>query len=95
MGLVSKQGFQAGWPNDPALSDPDDHTLVSKGLGVMLSMVADGLSTKETAAEMDLAKETVKTNRRFLRQKLGIRYWTAVNPKSILREFWHRNRKDK
>jgi hypothetical protein len=73
----------------------EDHTLVSEGLEGMPSMMAKGLSTKEIAAVMHLAKETVKSNQRFPRQKLGIRYWTVVNPKSILREFWHRNRKDK
>jgi DNA-binding NarL/FixJ family response regulator len=57
--------------------------------------MADGLSTKEIGARLHLPEETVKTNQRFLRQKLGIRYWTEVNPKSILKEFWHRIRKDK
>jgi two-component system, NarL family, response regulator LiaR len=55
----------------------------------------DGLSTQEIAARLDLPEETVKTNQRSLRQKLGSRYWTEVNPKSILKEFWHRIRKDK
>jgi len=57
--------------------------------------IADGLSTKEIAARLNLPEETVKTNLRSLRQKLGVRYWTEVNPKSILKEFWHRIRKGK
>jgi len=57
--------------------------------------MADGLSTKEIAARLNLPEETVKTNLRSLRQKLGIRYWTKANPKSILKEFWHRTRKGK
>jgi two-component system, NarL family, response regulator len=57
--------------------------------------MADGLSTQEIAARLDLPQETVKTNQRSLRQKLGVRYWTEVNSKSILKESWHRIWKDK
>jgi len=57
--------------------------------------MANGLSTQEIAAKLGLPEETVKTNQRFLRQKLGIRYWTEVHPRSILKEFWHRIRKGK
>jgi DNA-binding NarL/FixJ family response regulator len=57
--------------------------------------LADGLSTQEIAARLNLPEETVRTNMKSLRQKLGIRYWTEVNPKSILKEFWHRIRKGK
>jgi len=54
--------------------------------------IADGLSTQEIAARLNLPEETVKTNQRFLRQKLGIRYWAEVR-KSILKELWHRIRR--
>jgi len=54
--------------------------------------IADGLSTQEIAARLNLPEETVKTNQRFLRQKLGIRYWAEVR-KSILKELWRRIRK--
>ena len=54
-----------------------------------------GLSTKEIAAKLNLPEETVRTNLKSLRQKLGLRYWTAANLKSILKEFSHRIRKGK
>lgn len=57
--------------------------------------LADGLSTQEIAARLNLPEETVRTNMKSLRQKLGSRYWTEVNPKSILKEFWHAIRKGK
>ena len=57
--------------------------------------MADGLSTQEIAARLNLPEETVRTNLKSLRQKLGFRYWTAANLKSILKEFSHRFRKGK
>jgi len=57
--------------------------------------LADGLSTREIASRLNLPEETVNTNLKSLRHKLGIRYWTEVNPKSILKESWHRIRKGK
>jgi DNA-binding NarL/FixJ family response regulator len=57
--------------------------------------MAEGLSTREIAARLNLSEETVRTNLKSLRQKLGIRYWTGANPKSILKEFSHRIRKGK
>jgi len=72
---------------DPAeLTDREEK--VRKGM-------ADGLSPREIAARLNLPEETVRTNLKSLRQKLGFRYWTAANLKSILKEFSHRIRKGK
>jgi NarL family two-component system response regulator LiaR len=57
--------------------------------------LAEGLSTKQIAARLDLPEETVKTNLKSLRQKLGVRYWTEVSPTFILKEFWRRIRRGK
>jgi NarL family two-component system response regulator LiaR len=57
--------------------------------------MADGLSIREIAAKLNLPEETVWTNLKSLRQKLGSRYWTAANLKSILKGFSHRIRKGK
>jgi len=48
---------------------------------------------EEDRAEMHLPEETVETNLKSICKKLGVRYWTEVNPKSILKKFWHRTRK--
>jgi DNA-binding NarL/FixJ family response regulator len=50
---------------------------------------------KKIAARLNLPEETVETNLKAIRQKLGVQYWTEVNPKFILKGFWHRIRKGK
>jgi hypothetical protein len=62
----------------------DDHLLLTEGLfGRIGGSTPDALMDREHTS----IKSTYK--------KLGVRYWTGVNPKSILKEFWHRIRKDK
>jgi DNA-binding NarL/FixJ family response regulator len=87
-GLFSSlTGRGSGSRQEPAeLTDREEK--VRKGM-------ADGLSTREIAAKLNLPEETVRTNLKSLRQKLGLRYWTAANLKSILKEFSHRIRKGK
>jgi hypothetical protein len=53
------------------------------------------LSPRKVTVEMHQPEETVKTTLKSIYKKLGVRYWTEVNTKSILKEFWHRTRKGK
>jgi DNA-binding NarL/FixJ family response regulator len=83
---VKPTSWKLGGDGPAALTDREEK--VRAGL-------AEGLSTKQIAARLDLPEETVKTNLKSLRQKLGVRYWTEVSPTFILKEFWRRIRRGK
>jgi hypothetical protein len=62
----------------------DDRPLLTEGIfGRIGGNTPDALTDRE------------HTKIKSIYKKLGVRYWTEVNPKSILKEFWHRIRKDK
>ena len=50
---------------------------------------------EEDRAESHLPEEKVERPTSVIYKKLVVRYWTEVNPKSILKEFWYRIRKAK
>ena len=56
---------------------------------------ADGLSTKKIMAKLNQPEETVRADIKSIYEKLGVRYRTPINLKSVLKEFWHRIRKGK